>query len=170
MFGLFEKRIAPQEPVELVAVTPIAAAPQRVFSLIDFDDPANAKRELGHEVRKVDEGEFELIMNFMPDLAFPITVLERASPETYAYATIMPEGVGKLVRSEEAYRIEPDDAGGCVVAMTMTAELEPGLTMKQYDLEIELLTLALQNALGKIKVHAEGNIDDVRAFERLQAA
>ena len=169
MFEWFKKKMAPQEPIQLAAVTPVNATPERFFALADFADPANAKRQLGHEVRETGNGEFVLVMNFMPDLEFPITVQKSDPPSRYAYSTVMPEGVGNLVRSEEAYQIEPDENGGCIVAMTMSAELKPGLTMREYDREIELLTLSLQNALGKMKLHAEGGIEEVFDFERRQA-
>lgn len=170
MFGLFKKKMAPKEPIELAAVVPIDASPEHFFALVDFADPANAKRELGHEVRWVGEGQFVLVMNFMPDLEFPISVEKCERPSHYAYSTIMPEGLGNLVRSEEAYQIEPNEDGGCIVVMTMSAQLRPGLTMREYNQETDLLTMALQNSMAKMKLHAEGGIEDVRDYERQQAA
>ena len=169
MFGLFKKKMAPKEPVELAVVVPIDAAPERFFELVDFSDPANAKRELGHEVRQTGDGNFVLVMSFMPDLEFPIVVEKCERPVLYAYSTQMPEGVGNLVRSEESYQIEKSEEGGCIVVLTMKAELQPGLTMKEYNREIDMLTLSLQNSMAKMKLHAEGGIEDVREFERQQA-
>ena len=169
MFGLFKKKMAPHEPVELAAVVPVDAAPERFFELVDFSDPANAKRELGHEVRQTGNGNFVLVMSFMPDLEFPIVVEKCERPVRYAYSTQMPEGVGNLVRSEESYQIEKSEEGGCIVVLTMKAELQPGLTMREYNREIGMLTLSLQNSMAKMKLHAEGGIEDVREFERQQA-
>ena len=169
MLGLFKKKMAPQEPVELAVVVPVDAAPERFFELVDFSDPANAKRELGHEVRQTGDGNFVLVMSFMPDLEFPIVVEKCERPVLYAYSTQMPEGVGNLVRSEESYQIEKSEDGGCIVVLTMKAELQPGLTMKEYNREIGMLTLSLQNSMAKMKLHAEGGIEDVREFERQQA-
>ena len=169
MFGLFKKKLAPQEPIELTAVVPVGAAPERFFELIDFADPANAKRELGHEVRDLGDGEFVLVMSFMPDLEFPITVEESDRPARYAYSTIMLEGLGNLVRSVESYDIETDEDGGCIVVMTMVSHMKPGLTMREYERETDLLTMAMQNSMAKLKAHAEGGIEEVRDFERKQA-
>ena len=169
MFGVFKKKMAPQEPVELAAVVPVDATPERFFGLVDFSDPANAKRELGHEVRQTGDGNFVLVMSFMPDLEFPIVVEKCERPVLYAYSTQMPEGVGNLVRSEESYQIETSEDGGCIVVLTMKAELQPGLTMREYNREIDMLTLSLQNSMAKMKLHAEGGIEDVREFERQQA-
>ena len=41
--------------------------------------------------------------------------------------------------------------------------------MREYDREIDLLTISLQNSMAKLKLHAEGGIEDVREFERQQA-
>ena len=169
MFGLFKNKAASQEPIELTAVVPIEATPERVFELVDFADPANAKRELGHEVRDLGDGKFALVMSFMPDLEFPITVETSQRPLRYAYSTVMPEGVGSLLRSIESYEIEANGDGGCIVVMTMVSHMKPGLTRREYDGETEMLTMALQNSMAKLKVHAEGGIEEVRDFERQQA-
>ena len=170
MFGLFKKKPAPEGPVEIVISTKVEAPAQDFYALIDFADPRNAKRELGHEVRETGDGGFVLVMNFLPDCEFPIEVTAEDPPRHYAYRSVLPPGLGKLQRTHERYDIEPVDDRTCEVTMRIEAEFQPGMTLSEFDREMTMVTLGSQNALAKLKVHAEGGIESVREFEVAQAS
>ncbi|MXO89798.1 SRPBCC family protein [Pontixanthobacter aquaemixtae] len=170
MFGLFKKKPAPEGPVELEAKFDVACSAEDFFGLIDFASPRNAKVELGHTIEQVGSDQFVLVMSFLPDLDFKLTVEECVPHQRYAYLSPMPEGVGELLWTRESFEIEATGENSCTIKARTEGEFAPGLTMDEYQSEVAMLTHACQNAFAKLKIHAEGGVGEVLAYEQLQAA
>ena len=169
MFGWFKPKPAPEGPVEITLGTDVETSAEEFFARIDFASPRNYKRELGHRVEQTGEDRFLLVMSFMPDLEFHMVVEDNSPPTRYSYFMELPDGAGRLSWTRETYEIEPKDDHSCYARLRVTGEFESGLNMREYKHELEMLTLGCHNALGKVKVHAEGGIEQVREFERMQA-
>lgn len=170
MLGWFKRKPAPEGPVQIMAAIEVGTSAEAFFDLLDFDSPTNAKTLLGHSVIAVGPDQYALVMNFLPDLVFEITVEERQVPACYAYRTPIPAGVGPLLWTMERFDVEPIGPDSCAVHLLTTGEFRPGLSMREYEAEVAKLSLAVQNAMMKLKILAEGGIDQVKAFELQQAA
>lgn len=170
MLGWFKRKPAPEGPVQIMVAIEVGTSVEAFFDLLDFASPTNAKMLLGHSVIGVGPDQYALVMNFLPDLVFEITVEECQAPASYAYHTPIPAGVGPLLWTVERFDLEPRGPDSCEVHLLTTGEFRPGLSLTEYQQEIAKLSLAVQNALMKLKILAEGGIDQVKAFELRQAA
>lgn len=170
MFGLFRKQKAPDGPVEYENTFEVAASADVFFALIDFSNPSNAKTQLGHEIVRTGENTFSMVMTFLPDLRFDLTVEECEPNRRYAYLSPIPEGLGKLKYTRESFEITPNGEDACTVVAKTVGQFEEGMSLREFQVEAGRLAIAIENALLKLKVHAEGGIEDVREFEALQAA
>ena len=170
MFGLFKRKPAPEGPVQVMATIDVGVSAEEFFDLLDFASPTNAKVRLGHSVTAVGTDRYMLVMNFLPDLHFDVMVEERRAPQRYAYRCPIPPAIGPLLWTREEFDIAPTGAYSCLVHFVTTGEFAPGLTMREYKGEVAKLGLAVQNSIMKLKILAEGGIDEVRAFELKQAA
>ncbi len=169
MFGWFRKKKVPKGPVEFDAEIEVAASTEKFFALLDFADPRNAKRELGHSIIEQGGNAYDLVMAFMPDAVFPITDIKRVPHSHYSYRCDIPEGFGALLFTRESYDIEPIDSDRCKVSMQVVGEFASELSMEEFAHEVAMLSLGCENALTKLQAHAEGGLEAVRAFEELQA-
>ncbi len=70
MFDWFKPKKAPEGPVTFDFETEIEAPASEIYALVDFADPRNAKRQMGHSVKRgeVAPGTFILIMKQMPEV------------------------------------------------------------------------------------------------------
>lgn len=167
MFEWFKRKVVSRGPVTVdfdVAITKPAAD---VYALIDFADPRNAKRHLG-EVRQIGPATFRMNLDLVPNMLFDITVTEASAPLVYAFSTVITPRPGRLLRSCERYEIEPDGSDACVLRLICEATFIDGLTEKQFTKEVEMISVAVDNALAKLKIHAEQGLDAVREIERMQ--
>lgn len=169
MFGLFKRKPAPEGPVQVMATIDVGVSAAEFFDLLDFASPNNAKTQLGHSVDSFGADQYVLVMNFLPDHHFEVTVEERSAPQRYAYRCPIPPGIGPLLWTREEFDIEPTGAGSCTVHSLTTGEFAAGLSMREYKQEVAKLGLAVQNSIMKLKIHAERGIDEVKAFELKQA-
>lgn len=170
MFGLFKRKRAPEGPVQVMATIDVGVSAAEFFDLLDFASPTNAKTQLGHAVNSLGPDEYVLVLNFLPDHQFEVTVEERSAPQRYAYRCPVPAGIGPLLWTREEFDIQPTGADCCTVHSLTTGEFAPGLSMQEYKDEVAKLSLAVQHSILKLKIHAEGGIDEVKAFELGQAA
>ena len=167
MFDWFKRKPAPEGPVQFNAAVEVDRPASEVYRLLDWSDERNAKRELGHRVEPID-GEpdrFRLVLTEMPEHRFDMTVTEAVLNWTYSFFTDIRPRVGRLERDEEHYALEPLDEGRCKLKLTTIATFQSGLSMKQFERELAMMSVACQRALIKLKVHAEHGVEAVKALD-----
>ncbi len=165
MFEFLKPKRAPDGPVEFEAAIEIDRPASDVYGLLDWTDPRNAKRELGHRIEPIDGGRFRLVLTDMPEHRFDMTIIEAVPDRSYAFSSDIQPRVGRLESDEEHYSLEPVGEERCRLKLLTVAEFQSGLSMKQFEQELAMMTLACQRALIKLKLHAEQGVDAVRALE-----
>ena len=165
MFSFLKRKPAPEGPVTFEVAIEVDRPASEVYPLLDWTDRRNAKRELGHRIEPLDGGRFRLILTEMPEHRFDMTILEAVPDRAYAFSTDVQPRVGRLESDEEHYSLEPIGDGRCKLKLVTVAEFKRGLSMKQYEQELAMMTVACQRALIKLKLHAEQGVDAVRALE-----
>lgn len=167
MFGFLKPKPAPDGPVQFEVAVEVEKPVSEVYPLIDWADPRNAKRELGHHIEPIDgdPNRFRLILTGMPDHRFDMTVTEAVPNRAYAFSSEIHPRVGRLESDEEHYAFEPIGDDRCKLKLTTIATFKSGLTMKQFEQELAMMTMACQRALIKLKAHAERGAEAVKAIE-----
>lgn len=167
MFSFLKRKPAPEGPVQFVVAIEIDRPASEVYSLLDWSDPRNAKRELGHKVEPIDgqPDRFRLVMTEMPEHRFDMTVTRAVPDQAYAFSTDIQPRVGRLESDEEHYSLEPIGDDRCKLELTTVATFQRGLTMKIFEQELMMMTAACQRALIKLKVQAEHGVEAVKAVD-----
>lgn len=167
MFGLFKRKAAPDGPIRFEVGVEVERPAADIYALLDWADPRNAKRQLGHSVTQLngDPKRFRLIMTEMPEHRFDMTVLSEIPHSHYAFITDIQPPVGRLVSDEEHYSIEPLGVERCKLKLTTIAIFRSGLSMREFEQELAMMTAACQRALIKLKLHAEEGLEALRALE-----
>ncbi|HEY0628560.1 MAG TPA: SRPBCC family protein [Sphingomicrobium sp.] len=166
MFG-FLKRRAPEGPVQFEVAVEVDRPASDVYPLLDWSDPRNAKRELGHKVEPIDgqADRFRLTLTEMPKHRFDMTVTKAVANEAYAFSTEIKPRIGRLENDEEHYSLEPIGDNRCKLRLTTIATFQSGLTKGQFKQELAMMTVACQRALVKLKAHAEHGVQAVKALD-----
>jgi len=164
-----ETNAAAGRPVSVDLAVEIARPAADVYALIDFADPRNAKHQLG-EVRQTGPASFSLSLDVVPDMLFSISVTEEEAPRLYAFSAEITPRAGQLLHNTERYEIAPDGSEACVLRLVCEATFVDDLASDQFAHEAAMLSLAVQNALAKLKIHAEQGVDTVREIEHWQMA
>ncbi len=169
MLGFLKRKPdpAPEGPMQFDVAVEIEKPAADVYALLDWADPRNAKRELGHRIEPLD-GEpkrFRLIMTEMPEHRFDMTMLSEVPGQAYAFVTDIQPPVGRLESDEEHYSLEPLGEGRCKLKLTTIAVFRSGLNMREFEQELAMMTMACHRALIKLKLHAEQGLEAVKALE-----
>ena len=164
MFGMFKKKPVPSGPITFDFDILINRAPEDVYRLVDWGDPQNAKRQLGHMVVGRSP-HFRLEMTSMPDLEFTLDVIEEKPGETYAYACDIQPRVGRLEASVERFTFEAATGGQCLVRLINQATFIGGMNRRVFEQEMMMMSVATNDALMKLKVLAELGVDAAKAVE-----
>ena len=167
MFGFLKPKPAPEGPVQFDVAIEVEKPAADVYALLDWTDPRNAKRELGHKIEQIgtDPDRFRLVMTEMPKHNFDMTMIEALQDRSYAFSTDIQPPIGRLVSDQEHYSLEPLGDERCMLKLTTIAEFRSGLSMRQFEQELTMMTLACQRALIKLKLHAEQGLEALRALE-----
>jgi len=167
MFEFLKSKPAPSGPVEFELAVDVGRPAAEVYALLDWADPRNAKRQLGHSIAPIDgdPARYRLVMTEMPDHRFDMTIIEAVPHRSYVFSTDIQPRVGRLESDEERYSIEALGEDRCKLKLVTVAEFQDGLSMKQFEQELAMMTLACQRALIKLKLHAEQGLDALRALE-----
>ncbi|MWV26585.1 hypothetical protein [Aurantiacibacter rhizosphaerae] len=161
--------MAPDGPVEITKEVEIERPAAEVYPMVDFDDPRNHKAAVG-TVTRTGSDTFDMALDMLPGLIFPITEMEAVPGRSYTIESILPEELGaRLHKTVERTDIEPLGDDRCKVTLVVTACFHP-MKMKHYDHEIAMITAGCHNSLAKLKVHAEQGVDVIREIEAAQAA
>lgn len=167
MFGWFKRNPAPEGPVQFDVAVEVDRPASDVYPLLDWADARNAKRQLGHRVEAIDGSpdRFRLIVTELRGHRFDITVTEAVPNRSYTFSTVIQPRIGRLENDEERYSLEPIGDDRCKLKLTTIATFQSGLSMRQYQRELEMMALACQRALIKLKAHAEHGIEAVKALD-----
>lgn len=170
MFGRLKRKPDPIGPFEFGHAVEIARPCAEVYGLIDWGDPRNAKRALGNKVERVGGApeRFRLWLDLVPGHAFEMVVAETVPGKVYAFETEVIPPIGRLASSRERYRLEPLGEGACRLVLTVSASFAGGLSDEAVAMEVMMMTAACENALAKLKLHAEQGVEAVHAFEARQ--
>lgn len=167
MFGLFKPKPAPKGPVHFDLVAEFARPAAYVYALIDWGDPKNSKRALGHEVMPVVgiKGRYRMILTSLPNHMFELQETRAEPGRHYAYVCEVLPPFGALVRTTETYALEPLTDRSCRVTMKTEATFAEGMTYKEFQQEVMVMASACQSALEKLRIQAEHGVDAVKAVE-----
>ena len=164
MFGWFKKKPVPSGPITFDFDVLIERPPADVYALVDWGDPLNAKRQLGHTV----EGEsphYRLGMEVLSDHEIILDVIEEKPGEVYAYNCDISPRVGRLETSVERFTFEPTEDGHCLLRLVNQATFFEGLTRREMEHEMMIMSVATNDALLKLKVLAEFGLEAARSVE-----
>ena len=100
MFGLFKPKPAPEGPIKLTFSVLVERPPADVYPLIDWADPRNAKRQLGHSVAAIDgsSSHFRLIMTEMPEHNFDMKVSDATPGADAESGRTRPTAVARMTK------------------------------------------------------------------------
>ena len=166
MLGMFKrKKMVPEGPVDLVIEIEIDRPPETLFAMLDWDSPENRQVAMGHTVAKVGENQFMLHLKFAPDDPIAMQVVESEPNEFYKFVAALPPTFGFLDISEESYTFASNGTGGTKMKLETRAFFRDGMTMEQFQEEIGRVAIATQNALTKLRMHAEHGLAAALAVE-----
>ena len=168
MFGLFKPKMAPEGPVEIEMDIEIERSAEDVYALVDFGDPRNHKAAVGTITRTGPQG-FDMVLDMLPDLTFPIVELEAVPHRTYTIESVLPEGLGRLLKTVERCDIEPLGPDRCKVSTNTLATFAP-MKLRDFQGEVAMIAMACNNSLAKLKIHAEEGVETIRDIEARQVA
>ena len=165
MFDFLKPKRAPKGPYEFAGSVEIDRPVAEVYPLLDLADERYAKRQLGERVEEVAgrPGTYHMVIGEVPDLLFELTVTERVADESIGFDCTITPRVGRLATAHEHYRLEPCGADACRVELVNTVTFARDLRPSALEQETMMMTVALHNALAKLKLHAEGGVAAVRA-------
>ncbi len=151
-------------PVQFADDLVIEQPAQTIYALLDWASPANAYRARGSRIEPV-EGEadrFCMIMEELPGHRFEVFVTHAVPTELYGFGIVAAPTFGRIVESHELYGIEALSPLSCRLTIVNTVVFAP---MRPNDMVHEelLVSTANHNALAKLKLQAEQDVDAVRA-------
>jgi len=167
MFGFLKPKPAPEGPVQFGLEIEIEKPAEEVYPLIDWADPRNAKRQLGHRVDAVRDkpGRFEMYLDGLDGHVFEMMVTDEVPGREYGFHCVIRPTLGRLKTSHELYSLEPTGENSCRLQIITIAEFVEGMRMKHFEEEVAMMSIATHNALAKFKIHAEEGVEGVRAVE-----
>mgnify|MGYP001263061169 CR=1 FL=1 len=169
MFGLFKPKMAPEGPVEIEMDMEIERSAEDIYAMVDFGDPRHHKAAVGTITRTGDKT-FQLVVDMLPDIVFPIVELEAVPHSSYIIESVLPDDLdGRLHKTVESIAIEPLEPDRCKVTASTLAYFHP-MKLKHFDMEVAMITMACNNSLVKLKIHAEEGVDTIRDIETQQMA
>lgn len=168
MLDFFKPRRLPEGPYQFVGAVEIERPAAEVFPLIDLADARYAKRQLGEQVEAVEgkPGNWRMILGEVPDLVFELAETERMDGAWIGFDCLVTPRVGRLAASHEFYTLEQLGPQACRLELVNTVTFSGKLRPKAFEHETVMMTVAVHNALAKLKLHAEGGVAAVRAVER----
>ena len=170
MFGLRKRNVEPAGPFQFDHSVEIERPAAEVYPLVDLADPRNAKRALGNKVEQIGSSpdRFRMVLDMLPDEVFEMTVTDAVPGQSYAFENDFDPPVGRLVTSHEAFTVEPLGEGSCRLGLTVSAYFVGGMSDEELAMEVMIMAMSCENALEKLRVHAEEGIDAVHRIEAAQ--
>lgn len=164
MFSLFKKKPVPSGPIPFDFEVLIDRPAAEVYPLVDWADPRNAKRQLGHVVEG-NSPQFRLRMESMPDLHFTLHVTEERPGEVYAFTCDIQPRVGRLQSNTERYTFEAVNDQQCLLRLVNEVTFIDGMSIGEFEQELMMMSVATNDAIMKLKVMAEMGVDAAKSVE-----
>ena len=164
MFSLFKKKPVPSGPIPFDFEVLIDCPPSEVYPLVDWADPRNAKRQLGHLVDG-QSPQFLLTINAMPEHLFTCNVTEERPGEIYAFTCDIQPRVGSLKSNSERYTFEAVGERQCLLRLINEVTFIDGMSVGEFEQELMMMSVATNDAIMKLKVLAEMGLDAAKAVE-----
>ncbi len=167
MFGFNKKKPLIEGPVGFEMEVEIDRPAAEVFRLIDLADSGFAAVQRGATVTTVPgtEDSFTLRMPELEDITFKYKVVERVVGQRHSAECVIEPPVGNLAKALEEYAIEALSENSCRLDLTTHATFNSGLSDEEIAGEIAMMSMAVQDDLFKLKVHAEDGAEAVAAME-----
>ena len=151
-------------PVQFADDVVIEQPAETVYAMLDWASPANAYRARGSAVARADGAadSYCMTMEELPGHRFDIRVTHAVPTELYGFGIVAAPTFGRMVESHELYGIEALSPTSCRLTLLNTVVFAP---MRAEDMVHEelLVSTAIHNALAKLKLQAEQDVDAVRA-------
>lgn len=168
MLGFQDRKTEPIGPFEFCHSVEIERQPADIYALIDWADERNAKRALGNRVERIGAGQYRLHLGLVPGHVFDMTVTEERPGEAYAFDTEITPPVGRLVSCGESYTLSSREEHACTLDLRVRASFAGGLSEEELATQLSMMAFACENALAKLKLHAERGVNAVRQLEAAQ--
>lgn len=169
MFGLFKSKPAPEGPVAFQFSAEIDCPPGELYRIIDYADEKCWKRDVG-SIDQTGAGSYRMVLEMLPDVAFKLDVTEAEPGKSYVYDCTADPKIGRLIVTTESYDLEASESGGSNVTISVVAEFDADMTEQEWQQEVEMMALGVNNSLNKLKVHAEMGVEKIREIEAVQIA
>jgi hypothetical protein len=168
LFDFLKLHRLPEGPYEFVGAVEIDRSAAEVFPLLDLTDARRAKRQLGERVDEVEgtPGAYRMVIGEVPDLLFELTLTDHVAGAWIGFNCTITPRVGRLAVSHELYTLEELGPDACLLKLVNTVTFADKLRPAALQDETAMMTVAVHNALAKLKLHAEGGVEAVRAVER----
>ncbi|KEO91973.1 hypothetical protein EH31_04680 [Erythrobacter longus] len=157
-------------PIEFDFTVEIERSASEVFPLVDLSDPRFSQVALGNTVKKLDEKSFELEIAEMEGHAFRFRVVEYAKDERHASKVTIEPAIGNLVEAVEDYQITPLGDDRCALTLVTKATFSDDLSVEEIVQEVAMMSMAVEEDLTKLKMHAEEGVEAVKAYNEEQEA
>ena len=157
-------------PIEFEFSVEIDRPASDVFPLVDLSDPRFSQIALGNTVKKVGETSFELKIEELEGHVFRFQVVEYAQDERHVSKVAIEPSVGNLVESVEDYQLTPLGDDRCTLKLITKATFSDDLSVEEIAQEVAMMSMAVEDDLTKLKMHAEKGVDAVKAYNEEQAA
>jgi hypothetical protein len=164
MFDMFKKKPVPSGPITFDFDLLVERPPADVYALVDWADPRNAKRQLGHSVTG-QSPHFELGMKALANRQIKLQVIEETPGEAYAFTCDIQPRVGRLVASTERYTFEDAGDRKCLLRLVNEATFIEGMSHREFEQEMMMMSVATNDAIMKLKVLAELGLEAAKSVE-----
>lgn len=157
-------------PIEFDFTVEIERPASEVFPLIDVSDPRFSQVALGNTVKKLDEKSFELEISELEGHAVRLFVVEYAKDARHASKVTIEPTIGNLVEAVEDYELTPLGDDRCALTLVTKATFSDDLSVEEIAQEVAMMSMAVEEDLTKLKMHAEEGVEAVKAYTQEQEA
>lgn len=157
-------------PIEFDFTVEIERAASDVFPLIDVSDPRFAQVALGSLVKKTAKDIFELEVVGLEEHVFRMQVMQCIPNERHTSKVTIEPRVGNLVEAVEDYELNAAGDERCTLTLVTKATFSNDLSVEEIAQEVAMMSMAVEDDLTKLKIHAEEGLEAVRAYDEEQQA
>ncbi|MEO1221293.1 MAG: hypothetical protein AAFY42_08080 [Pseudomonadota bacterium] len=157
-------------PIEFDFSVEIDRPASEVFPILDMSDPRFSQVALGNTVKQVGEKTFELEIEEMQGHTFRFDIVEYARDARHASEVTIEPRVGNLVQAVEDYQLTPLGPDRCTLKLVTKATFSDDLSVEEIAQEVAMMSMAVEEDLTKLKIHAEEGVEAVKAYTEEQEA
>ncbi len=168
MFGFNKQKPLIEGPVEFDFSVQVDRPAALVFQLVDVSDPGFSQVALGNAVKQITDDMYEIALADMEDLSFRFQVLEYVKGKRHMSKVMIEPRIGNLVEAIEDYQLTPLGDDRCVVKLITKATFSDDLSDEEIAEEVAMMSMAVEEDLTKLKIHAEQGVKAVHAYNEEQ--